>query len=617
MAGNTLEGLLDIPQQSKPSADSFDTRPKHVEAWVAALPMANIGESARRVFNTLKEINRLDISEQDRFQALEAFRKPVYYITEALKKHYTNENLPLSGKTQRIAELAIQLNAEMAMGYKSVIDSKLSRTFSRLSNKTLMTSIHRAIRYLSNVMLCSYQIYIQHPENTWLQIHRLYLFAEENNLHNAIVKDQVVHDALHDSTVRHVYKQILLLALAGPYRLRQRVIAAVYEALDTWADHCRVLPMEEATEKQMNFTVNLNSDAAPGYFRVTNVTDTDLVRAIDTNEMTKVMSSATIPSSKTTGIPEDIVKKLLITWNGQSRRTFSRTSKSGEITITLGLSATHHYIDEVIRPMRMEGKALVCEGATESLQPDSPMDISMDEQMSLESSAHFTSTPVFGISNMDDHTPDVWDPDYTYRAENPSIDFAPDEEADKRRKALFYEPLSCKGINESAGGFCLLGYIKIENESHKVQVGELVGIREDSGTDDIQLGIGIVRRIKSWRNGIELGIQKLSPCAEAIATATTNSKGRNAKFQRSLVLPQLNGINQPATIITHAWHQEGETLIANVHGQKVAIKLTKQLESTGVFSQFEFTLLDKDEPKPKTTPHPDSSDIFESVWSVL
>jgi hypothetical protein len=405
--------------------------------------------------------------------------------------------------------------------------------------------------------------------------------------------------------------------LANPYRLRQRVTSAVYEALDTWVNHCRVLPYEEATEEQTNFMVNLNSDAAPGYFRANEGTHTDYVRVIDTNEMTQAMSASVLPNGQASAIPEDIVKKLLVTWKGQARRTFSRTSKSGEITITLGLSATHHYIDEVIRPMRKEGKALACEGATESLQTDTPPDMSIDEQLSLDAPAHYTSTPIFGISNLDDHTPDVWDPDYTYRAENPSIDFAPDTEEDKRRKALFYEPLSCKGINESAGGFCLLGYIKIENEIHKVQVGELVGIREDADDEEIQLGIGIVRRIKSWRNGLELGIQKLSPCAEAIATATTNSAGRNEKFQRSLVLPELNGINQPATIITHAWHQTGETLIANVHGQKIPIKLTKQLESTGVFSQFEFTVLDTSEPKTKTTPHPDSSDIFESVWSIL
>jgi hypothetical protein len=422
---------------------------------------------------------------------------------------------------------------------------------------------------------------------------------------------------LHDSTIRHVYKQILLLALAGPYRLRQRVTSAVYDALDTWVDNCRVLPFEEATDEETNFIVNLNSDAAPGYFRANDGTHTDFLRIINTREMTQMMSATMLPAGRVSDIPDDVLKKLIITWQGQARRTFSRTSKSGEITITLGLSATHHYIDEVIRPMRMEGKAMVCEGATDTLQTESGLDMSIDEELSLDTSAHYTSTPIFGISNLDDHTPDIWDPDYTYRAENPSIDFAPDSEEDKRRKALFYEPLSCKGINESAGGFCLLGYIQIEDDTHKVQVGELVGIREDADNEDLQLAIGIVRRIKNWRNGLELGIQKLSPCAEAIATATLNSDGQTEKFQRTLVLPELNGIKQPATLITHAWHHTGETLIANVQGQKIPITLTKQLESTGVFTQFEFSVQDSKEPKRKTTPQAESSDIFESVWSTL
>jgi len=89
------EGLLNIPEQSKPTADSFETRPKQVEAWVAALPMANTGESARRIYSALREMNRLVVSSQDRYKAMEILREPIHQITEVLKKHYINQNLPL------------------------------------------------------------------------------------------------------------------------------------------------------------------------------------------------------------------------------------------------------------------------------------------------------------------------------------------------------------------------------------------------------------------------------------------------------------------------------------------------------------------------------------------
>lgn len=615
MLGNTPEGLLNIPEQTKPIVGSFNTRPKHVEAWVASLPMANTGESARRIYTALREMNRLAFSEHDRYHDLETFRAPVYHITEALKKYYIHQNLPLSHKNQKIAELAIQLNSEMALGYKCIIEDKLSKTFSRLSRKNLTTCIHRAIRYLSNVLLCSYQIYIQHPENTWLQIHRLYLFAEENALHNILVKDHVVTDALQDGTISDIYKQILLLALAGPYRLRQPITDAVYKALEEWGTQCKILPYGETAEGTSSFIFNLNSDAAPGFFRSDGNIDPTFCRIIDTTRMTRVLSSAIISGGSTAGIPEDSMKRLLIAWTGKSRRTFSRTTKTDETSLTLGLSATHHFIDEVIRPMNQD-VATTCAGATATLQVSDAGNQDSDEP-DLDSPAHYTSTPVFGISNLDDHTPDVWDPDYTYRVTNARLELVPKETEDQKRKESLYAPFSCKGVNESAGGYCLLGYLEFDSDARKVQVGELVGIRDNAGNGTIQLGIGVIRRIKSWRNGLELGIQKLAPCAEAIATASIPKDGSREKYHRSLALPELTAIKQPPTLITHAWNQVGDRLIASVHGQKVTIELTKQLESTGVFSQFEFSVVDTTKNKLATPSASTSGDEFESVWSTL
>lgn len=616
MASNTPEGLLNIPQQSKPTIGSFDTKPKQVETWVAELPMANTGESARRIYHALREMNQLAIPAQDRLKALEAFRAPVYHITGVLKKHYISQNLPLSPKNQKIAELAIELHSEMALGYKCVIDDKLSKTFSLVSSKTLTKAIHRAIRYLSNVLLCSYQIYIQHPEHVWLQIHRLYLYAEENQLHNTLIKDHIVSESFQDSSIADIYKQILLLALAGPYRLRQNVTEAVYKALEYWAREVRILPYDELHSEQYAFTINLNTDAAPGYFRGDATLNPTFCRTIDTQDLAHVVGNSLINADRLPKISEDVLRRLLLTWSGKSHRSFSRTAKNNEIAITLGLSATHHYIDEIIRPL-LKDPGAGCPSATELLQASADTTDSEEDELELDSVAHYTATPVFGISNLDDHTPDVWDPDYTYRANNPNPMFDLNKDDDTlQRKASLYTPFSCKGINESAGGYCLLGYLVHGKDSQKVQIGELVGIRDNIDASSTQLSIGVIRRIKNWKDGVELGIQKLAPCAEAIATAGIPKDDSHTKYQRSLVLPELPGIGQPATLITHAWHQEGDQLIANVHGQRSQIKLSKKIESTGVFSQFQFSVLDKASTQQADNNNTQSDDEFDAVWTL-
>lgn len=616
MAGNTLEGLLTIPHQTRPGSSSFYTRPKQVEAWVANLPMANIGESARQIFTTLREMNRLVIPPQDRFKSLEALRAPLFVVTEALKKHYIRQNLPLSPKNQKVAELAIQLNAEMAMGYKAVIADTLAKSFSRLKMKSVGSSIHRAMHYLSNVLLCAYQIYIHHPENTWLELNRLYLFAEENQLHDKLIRDGVTEANTTGSTIEDNYKQILLLALANPYGMRQHITEAVYKALGNWASHCRILPFDVCNEGQACTSVNLNSDAAPGFFCDDGGTNPIFCRNIDTTEMIRVISSGILPQGPDTDgsdIPEAVLKRLVLTWSGKSRRVFSRSASNNEITITLGLSATHHYIDEILRPLRMGARTL-CSGTIENINVQ-PVLASPDDSMELDKPALYTSTPVFGISNIDDHTPDVWDPDYTYRVSNPTYSMSADEEEDRRRRQALFTPVDCKGVNESAGGYCLLGHLEYDKDSRRVQVGELVGLHEN-GTDPSQFSIGIIRRIKSWNNGLELGIQKLAPCAEAIATAAVPREGESKKYHRSLILPELSGIDQPATIITHAWHREGDNIITNIHGQKAQIQLAQMLESTGVFSQFEFKVIDNEDTSPEQTGS-QQEEGFDDVWSIL
>ena len=617
MRGNSPEGLLNIPEQSKPTTGSFDTRSRQVEAWVSALPMANTGESARRIFNALQEMNRLAIPANDRFKALEHFRAPVFYISEVLKKHYVSQNLPLSPKNQKIAELAIQLQSEMALGYKCVIEDKLASTFSKLSGKTLTINIHRAIEYLSNVLLCAYQIYIQHPENTWLQIHRLYHYAEINDLHNTPVRINIPNEPEAESTISDVYKKILLLALAGPYRLRQQVTEAVSRALVSWTNECKVLPFSEVNESGFGFVINLNTDAAPGYFRDDGTANPTFHRVVDTSDLVvKLGEEPLVAGGDAITIPENVQRRLAHTWSGKLFRAFSRTTKSNETAITLGLSATHHYIDEVVRPL-LKDAALPCPTATESFHADKASEEDSGDAV-LDDSANFTSTPIFGISNLDDHTPDVWDPDFTYRASNPSYSLNILDEEDAEKKAELYAPLACQGINESAAGYCLLGNLAYAKDSQKVQVGELVGIRDSMDSDSTQLGIGVIRRIKSWNNGLELGIQKLAPCADAIATATLSDEHRPDKYQRSLVLPALPGINQPATLITHAWHRIGDHLITNVHGQYTRVKLIRQLENTGVFNQFEFKVMqDSDDKSPMQDEIVLSDDEFESVWKLI
>ena len=93
---------LNLPNRRKPTREDLDSRTKNIEQWIADLPKANVGETARRVFEILIATNQLHYSPQVRYKFLEALRAPVQYVTEALRKHFVGVSFPLPEKSQKI-----------------------------------------------------------------------------------------------------------------------------------------------------------------------------------------------------------------------------------------------------------------------------------------------------------------------------------------------------------------------------------------------------------------------------------------------------------------------------------------------------------------------------------
>jgi hypothetical protein len=63
----------------RPTALLLDPESRQ-SSWFEALPMANIGETARQVYSTLVEFNRTEIPDLLRAKTVEKFRPPVEYI---------------------------------------------------------------------------------------------------------------------------------------------------------------------------------------------------------------------------------------------------------------------------------------------------------------------------------------------------------------------------------------------------------------------------------------------------------------------------------------------------------------------------------------------------------
>jgi len=601
-----LKGLS-IPAQHAADLASFDVRPKFMEKWITSLPMANLGETSRLVFKAVVEINRLEMPIQQRYKAMELLRKPCHYIVESLEKHFAGRPLPLNKRNRKISELARALLSELAVGYKII--ARQIESSSRPDLKLLTNALHRAMSYQGLLLLRSYQVYAPYPRGIWKELHTTYHFIESYDLLKQVIKDPL-NLLPGNSNLETLYKKILLLSLAMPYRLHRGEIDKVCILLNEFVGFSRLNKMTDGAPPAGLFIIELSSDNQPGYLAMHSCNDFNSCRLLNTSEMTiNLNEQLQAPDSKLLNIVSpDLCKRLLSAWSVLSKRSFSRIQREDSYAdVAFGLSAAHFFVSGEqsfeTTPGQHDGKSVLNSHASD-----------------------FHSTRVHALSDVT-KGPDVWNMNFTYSSNDP-FNAPPDKNSLNYNDAITssptsdYQTVKLAMSNVSAGGYCLVSQENVDFSAH---VGDLVAIHDTSELSLEQWGIGVIRRMLSNRsNNVELGIEMLTPNAVAVAARleTANDTQPGSDYLRCLMLPELRTIEQPATIITPSMPFKTNSHIRiNLQDQSILAVLSKQLECTRSFSQFEFTVLEKglseDNSGDKNVEGPINENDFDSIWSTL
>ena len=595
---------LAIPDQTRPKKDGFNIRPKKVEQWLENLPRANLGETARLIYTALNEVNQTSYAYHDRVRFLETMREPVQYLADSLKKHFIGVSYPLPVKNQKIAAATRELLAAMAIGYKITINDMLGKAQLFIDKKLLTTLLHRALVYTGRTLLTSYQIYAPCAPDLWQELHKLFTLAESRHLENTAIADyQLLYSK--KSTIQAEYTRILLLALTSPYRLRQGEVSKVYSILEHWTKYCNLSQVNEYKNKKDGyFAVRLNRDAPPQSIALLSSSkcDTQQCRIINTEALSEHIRNA-IQDTDELGtstfingielsrpdLSHDLLRRLLVAWGIETKRGYSRTQKQEHVDVTIGLSATHQFI----------------------CQSNQTKDNSFNT-LFRNNQAQFESTI---IENINDERPDLWNMVYPQELHG----FRPLLENEINHAAHDASPYieeTWAIINESAGGYCLEYQT---GKSAKAQVGELVGIRRKQRSKS-QWTIGVIRWLKfSNTRSLHLGIEMLNPEVAAIGMRAASNHDKT--YQRTLMLPEIPAIRQPNTLITapSPW-RVGNQVIINILGKEKRIQLTAASQCTGLFSQFQFILLDQhkdDDDRSDTSKSWEVDKDFSKIWSSM
>jgi hypothetical protein len=342
MSGPSSHLLLRAPIPTQSSLTYCDGSPRDLKRWIAALPKANLGETARLLYQGMGELN-----SENRLQLLELLRPEVYYVCKNLERHFLNQSIVLDERARKVANLCQALQNHLAIGYKQIVARQAPKPAGKERNQLLTVGIQRALHCLNGPLTRACLLYCPVPEGVWLELHQLYLIARDNNLQNPVISD--TQSTPRSMSIQQTYATALLLGTSRSNQMRQNAIARLTEVIESWSALAKVQP---ASEPSSLFAVAPGVDGPPRYKTLfapeqiaglLGINPVALVDALkqflDMNREQRAQSRL-VPS----GFSLDLLQHLSAAWGDVAERTFQRTPGHGDLTVCIGMSALHYYL---------------------------------------------------------------------------------------------------------------------------------------------------------------------------------------------------------------------------------------------------------------------------------
>jgi hypothetical protein len=588
---------LAVPARTpNPGAAAF-LNPARLKAWLEALPLGSPVKTCEELLKVLQLVNRAEATAQQRYQFLDQCRPLIADLLETQYKQYATAAVPLAEKQQACADLTHSLLGEMASGYKIVILSS-TETARGDAHNTLVASALYAMHHLARLLVDIYSLYAPEPRNLWLELHQLYSLAEQQGFLTATLQQEGKDSGVR--SVEHAYRRILMLALANPYHLMQGEALLVFRELDNWAGTCRLSPLAPGASPKGHLYLDLEKDAAPRYAPTSlkvatphngRIIDISAVMPIIEQRIRELLTSSKTESGQLNLAGRklrNMYKRLADAWGVRVERLSERRRKSSPVEIVVGVSACHHFAGETgdfnpeISEIELrkgksagqghDGLSLMSEGETPWLHEDQVQRINTG--IIQPRTSQFTTEK--------EADKDIWVKVYSTQVEH----------SQKRVESSTtgFASLTCQMHEESRGGMALSCK---KTQGLRLTAGEVIGFRSDQSPDSGDWSIGVVRWLRaSPPDKLELGIRALADDTLPVATRGVKGVGKDSEYFRSLLIPKMDPLEYPTTLITPASVYDVDSVVlVNTGTQLFYAKLLKLADATNAYSLFQFQVV--------------------------
>ncbi len=535
--------------------------------WIDSLSVTDFGESTKRVYHGLVDLNRRALPPMARVRIGEKMRPKLDVLVNNLQRHLGYRALPLPERSQRIFDLNQSLLLEFAGLYQLAALDMLTRNEG--NRRALQIAIYRVIDYLGQYLLYAYSVYNRTRETVWHDIHHMYLISSERGIDMLKFTDGRAGAA----SIEARYIQVNLLALFKPYSLRQQEILRVARYIENMTHLVKVSQEPLPQERVGDFVhaAMLNNDEPAVIMPFSDLPHSPTVRVFNLRgllmEMDQMIENTSYEQSSAlllgNGLSRNLLKRMVFHLTTVRNRDSVRFPKQEKLALVMGMQGLLPALASVYR----NGSA----------------DEKREEDLLFNNMLHGENA-------------------YSYSETEQKKD--PINQLDAAPGMQIWDM-----INSSVGGY---GLHWPHREPSAARVGELVGVR-DLSTDSNPFMVGVIKWIESVnKKGLYCGIELLSAKLMALSVTLVANRSLTHHFPiEGLMLPSIEGVRPDPVLILPAYiFQPGDEVHIKFQAREERVALTMLDECLGAFAYFRFKTMGN-------VADLKNEEDFDSLWNSL
>lgn len=337
-----MSALLRIPAERFDPPSDLELNAGAAKAWLDSLAGMRAAEAGHQVVGALATMNRSNLAFGDRLALLEVYLPAVERLIEGLEAEFGVAGLPPTSAAQEALALCRDLSMEQGYGYKILI----AEPHGVGRSDALPLLVFRAMGALAHLLRTAYLTYTGVPEGTWLELHRLYIIAEEARVPMLDVKGE--------GSVEQRYLELLLVSLTDPYRLNPGEVSRVPEVVRAYPGLASLSTNVVTSLGVGQFVVECDFDRPPSQ------SIGDDTRPLNTNR--RALSAAPLvdrlralreelraappqgTGTAATSALAELLPRLIVCWGDPPRRIEGRESTDMRVSVCVGLATLAHLV---------------------------------------------------------------------------------------------------------------------------------------------------------------------------------------------------------------------------------------------------------------------------------